>query len=859
MRILTVATAICCAVVSLSVAGEAAAAIKPATSIPAQGLEPALQVFAADRNLQIVYRSEVVGDLRTPGAAGELSVDEALTQLLSGTGLTFHYIDRQTVTIVRANSAESAGQRRASGTIAEGDSSVQLEEVIVTATKRAQSVQDIPLSIAVIGNHEIERRGLIGMEDYLRSIPGVSQIDNGAVSNAIVIRGISTSPQFENSALGSGPTVATYFDETPITGAAGLGAGGIDVRPVDMERIEVLRGPQGTTFGSSSLGGALRMLPAKPQLHDFSARLAASYSGTSGEGSDNSMMQGVVNVPIVIDQLALRAVGYRYEESGFYRNVAGSDPATLTRAASAGLTDFVSGYVRDDVGRMTSTGGRFAALWKPVDELNVSLSYLTQTIEQDGAPEATLGNYEQAYAPIAPQARVDGERGDFAETEMELASLVVGYELPWAAITAVTSRIESGSRYARDLGVQLPFTASTALPSDFDSFSSEVRLASRLDGRLQFLGGVFYEDVDERMVQTYHWPGAPAPSPVFVSNPMALIDRTRQFDQRALFGEVSYEVTERLTATLGARYFEYDKDESVLQEGGLVGVPLGSGTVQTLRSAEDGSTFKANLTYEPADDALIYLAWSEGFRLGRPSSGLSAFGSICDQNSDGVIDGSSVTIESTKTIASDFLENYELGGKFELLDGRMLVDAAIYHIEWDGLPVRTVAPSCNRGYVANVGAATSQGAELHGTWSVMSGLKIDFGGGYTNAELSEDAPGLPAFAGDRLPGSPRVSANLAAQYEFDAGPYRAFVRADSFYVGSFFGDVQGTPLTRAGDYVKVDARAGIGIRNASIELFVRNLTNEDAFTWRGLSNGSSFFGYRLRPRTAGIQVSYSFE
>jgi len=158
---------------------------------------------------------------------------------------------------------------------------------------------------------EIERRGAVGMEDYLRSVPGVAQIDNGPRSNAVVIRGISTSPENENAS--SGTTVATYFGETPITGGGGYGAGGIDVRPVDIERIEVLRGPQGTAYGSASLGGALRIIPNRPQLGAFTGNVSANYSSTSGRGGDNSMLQGTLNLPVVEDKFALRAVGYRFD------------------------------------------------------------------------------------------------------------------------------------------------------------------------------------------------------------------------------------------------------------------------------------------------------------------------------------------------------------------------------------------------------------------------------------------------------------------------------------------------------------------------------------------------------------------
>jgi len=737
---------------------------------------------------------------------------------------------------------------------ADQDSGVsKLEEIIVTARKRAENIQDIPMSIAMIGNQDIERRSLIGMEDYLRSIPNVNQIDKGAVGNAIVIRGITTSPEFEN--FNSSTTVASYFDETPITAAAGMGAAGIDVRPVDIDRIEVLRGPQGTTYGSASLGGTMRIIPVKPKLDGFGTELGASYSDTSGFGSENSMIRGVINIPVIADQFALRAVGYRYDESGFYRNIAGIHPATIARAENLGLGDYVRGFVQDDVGRMRSIGGRLAALWQATDKLSLSLNFLTQTIEQDGNPSAAVGKFEQSLAPIPSQGRVRGEAGDVGDTELDLLNLVLNYDLGWAVLTSATSWVDGGSARASALTAGL-FPSSSSNLNDFKSFTAEARLASQLEGRMQFLAGLFYEDVDDNFFQTLDWPGTPATSP-FGTMPMAIFDITRQLDQRAVFGEASYDLTDKLTATVGGRYFKYEKNERSLQEGGLFGVPIGAGIANILESSESDSSVKANLSYKPTKDSLLYASWAEGFRLGRPTAG--AIPALCDTDGDGLIDGTNITIESTRRINSDFLENYEIGAKFALFERRIVVDTAVYHIKWDGLPINIIIPGGVCGFNTNAGAATSDGVEFQASLFVVEGLRLDFGAGYTNAELSKDAPAPGAQEGARLPGSPKMSANLSAQYDFNIAGYKAFVRADSFYTGKFYGDLLETPVFAAGDYIKVDARAGVAIRNFSVELFVRNLTDENAFTWRGSLFQGEEFGYRLRPRTVGIQLGYSLE
>ena len=341
------------------------------------------------------------------------------------------------------------------------------------------------------------------------------------------------------------------------------------------------------------------------------------------------------------------------------------------------------------------------------------------------------------------------------------------------------------------------------------------------------------------------------------TNPMSYSNNTRDLEQRAIFGEVSYDLTDKLTATVGGRYFEYEKNERRLREGGFAGnVPIGTGVPADLESDESDSSLKASLSYEPTEDSLVYASWSEGFRLGRPDIGVPS--ALCDTDNDGLVDNTDISVESTRSIGSDFLENYEIGGKVALLNRRMVLDAAVFHIDWTGLPISAIATCGNLpfGYNINAGAATSEGVELQATLLVVDGLRIDLGGGYTDAKLSKGSPGIGA-EGDRLPGSPKVTANFAAQYDFLIARHNAFVRLDSLYAGSFYGDLLQSPSTLAGDYIKVDARAGISVNGISVELFVRNLTNEDAYTWRG-TTASPALGYRLRPRTIGVQFGYDF-
>ncbi len=857
------------ALLGLAGVGQALEAGLRDIDIPSGDMAAALELLVKQTDINLLYRREQLNGIRTQGVSGAMTPKQALDRLLHGSRLYLH-VDEKSGAMSISNRPETGAVEAAEPSSVSWDATngpteaaaqggtgpaptdrasarvAQVDAVMVTATKRTQSAREIPMSISVLSQEDLERSSAVGMEDYLRAIPGVNQIDNGGISNAIIIRGVTTSPVFEN--FSSGTTVATYFDATPITGAGGAGAGGIDIRPVDIERIEVLRGPQGTSYGSSSLGGTMRMIPARPDLHRFSAKALASWSNTAAYGSGNTMQQAVINMPIVDGRFALRAVGYRYSESGFYRNLLAQDPGRMAIARNFGLEDYIDGYTRRDVGRMRTGGARIAALWQVTDRLDIAANLLRQSIEQDGSPMAATGKFDQARWFVVPEGRVRGEKGEVYDTDIDLANMVLNYDLAWGTLTSTVSRVDSGSIWASG---SLQDPRSTTSPSDYRSDTFETRFASRLQGPLQFLVGVFNEDVKEEYGEDAYWPGTPATNPVG-TNPMHHLEMWRYVKQKAAFGELTYELTDRWSFTVGGRYFQYDKGETSLREGGGYGVPLGGGVPVSVRTEDSGTSYKASLNYKPSDDTLVYASWAEGFRLGRATPGLAP--SLCDLDGDGMVDGTNTRIEATKTVDSDFLDSYEVGAKMMLFDRRMAVDISAFRIEWDGLPIRDIAPGCGLAYVANVGSATSNGLELQSSMYLAEGLRLDFGVGLTRAELAADAPGLNAVKGARLPGSPRKSANLGLQYDFDFLGSEAFARVDTLYAGSFHGNLQETAATKAGGYYKVDFRTGIRLERTSLEVFVRNLTNREDFTWRDASRS-----HRLRPRTVGVQVGYHFD
>lgn len=862
-------------------------------SIPAQPLTKALQAFATQSGLSLVHHAKVTEARIAPALEGAYTPEEALVLLLKDSGLRFVYLNDRTIEIRAARDERSgrvestsgapgstvtpsfvlaqsvatlpvAAQASASASAAPASAQpeserIELETITVTATRRAERILDVPVSITALSGDVIEARGIRGMGDYLSTVPGVSFIESNSTSHAVVIRGISTSPVSEN--FGAGTTVATYFGETPITNSAGLlGGSGVDIKLVDIERVEVLRGPQGTSFGNSSLGGAVRTIPKAPRLDDYEGEVAASYSQTAREGDDNQMIQGVFNAPLLQDRLALRVVGFKYDNSGMYHNVAGDDPVLQAYAASLGPRAVSLATNSDDMGREKHFGGRASLLFQATEALKLTLTYHYQESEQDGGSFSNGFGDGFGYSAfkIAPERGRRGAQDAAIDNRVGITNLTVEYGFSWADLVASVSNVDSESAWSFGAGLDAPYDNTAASPHD--AFTGEARLVSKLQGPLQFVAGVFHEKLEDYDGETYGSLEIPALNPFGdgVNSILGIYNTDRELTQNAVFGELSYDILENLTIRGGVRVYEFDREVRTESSGWFFGTELDDFNVNEVELSRSRESYMANITYKPTQETMIYASWSQGFRLGRPAPGLLP--AVCDADSDGLVDGTDLSIASTRVIDSDTLDNYEVGIKQQLLGGRMAFDVSVYRIDWNGLPTNAIATcgDATYGYVANAGEARSQGAEFQLSYRITPELQVDLGGSYTNAELTTNVPTLNAVKGDRLPASPEWIASLGVQQGFFVGAYKSFVRADAAYRGTFYGDLAQTPLTEAGGYVRVDAKAGTQISNVSVELFVQNLTNADDYVWRGVSNFDNGFGQIMRPRTIGLQLGYTF-
>ena len=703
------------------------------------------------------------------------------------------------------------------------------------------------------------------MDDYLRSLPGVNFQDRGAGQNTVVIRGISSDSQFADS------TAGVYLGETPITdlgsNANGSFSGNADIKLVDVKRIEVLRGPQGTLYGAGSMGGTVRVLPEKPNLGQVEGKIKARYSQTGELGGNNSMVQGIINLPLIDDQLAIRAVAYQFDNSGYIENTAG-DSGNLTPVLAAAVGLGAVAETIADIGSDEYTGFRITTLWQPSENLEITAAYTQQDITQEGFPQVNLG-LSGEYEQIRLRTGIEGSDKESLGNEIDIVSLTFDYDFAWGNIVSASSKIDYQADTEFDLSflVGFPWDASNTL--DTEVFIQEIRFTSQFDGPLQFLAGVYYEDRDKQTFSDSSWSGdplleagvadfwatllgAPPPSGASTWDTVNVVQAGfEKVEQKAFFSEISYSFSDKLTATVGMRYFEYDQDELK----GIDASIFGAASEDTLENKDNGSNYKLNLTYTPNEDLLLYGQWAEGFRLGGPQTASDILD--CDSNDNGLQElGNGIEASVPDKVSSDDLESYELGLKASLADSRVTVNASIYRINWDGIPVSIFAP-CGSLFTLNAAGSKSEGVEIETQIKLAESFQVDISASYGEATLTEDAVNLGS-KGDNLPGSADFNFTMGLEHQFNVKGNDAYVRADYSYISEYHHDLAETGEA-SGGYGQLNLKTGISFENFDIDLFVNNLTNVNEFTWVETTFATSANrAYRVRPRTMGLNFGYQF-
>jgi outer membrane receptor protein involved in Fe transport len=826
MRLSVLAAAVSLSI-GMSMAADVQAAIKKRTFIPAQGLGPALRAFAKDHKLQIIYVSEEVAKLHTRGVVGDVTSDEALRSLLEGTNLEYRYLDDRTVTVFSADDAQSqstsAIEPQNVAPTGNSPSAMSLEEVIVTATKRPEAVRRISGSVSALTGGELEKLGAQSMADYISRTPGVIFNGNAPGNSTVTIRGISTTTRIDQ---GQG-TTGYFLDDVPLTDPF-FSIAIPDIDAFDVNNVSVLRGPQGTLFGSASLGGAINYQTAKPDASRWDARMQGTYAGVA-EGGNSQSGKVMINAPIVSDKLAVRGVYVYRDDAGFIDNV---------------------GTGRTDADRVLIRGGRLQALWTPTDRTKVNYLFLKQTLENED-----VGYEEPLTTGRLKKNTVVAERGEYETT---IHNLRIDQEFNFGTLTVSAAhhekRSDSVDDATSDLESLLPGVTPITItaPSTSRGKTFEVRLASPTGKSFEYLVGVMRDDTKMDIRNLAGGPGTAAViealyGPFFgegigeISAPGDLFLNARipvRGEENALFGEATYHFNDAWKMTLGGRAFDTKVENATLSSGFYTLLTTGElESEQTGTQKESGFTPKLSVTWTPDDDFMAYGLVSKGFRYGGPNIIVSEPGFTVPAQFD-----------------SDSLFNYEVGVRSDLFDQRLRLDGTVFYIDWRDIQLRQQTP-LQLNYASNAGKAESYGFEGTATVLIARDLVFSTNLTYLNAQLVEDFnPGggqdiVPA--GSTLPGASEWQVASTLSYELSQLPLAPSFVLSHRYISEAPG-IFGAGAEQ-GDYSVVDARVAIRFNQFSITAFVNNVTDS-----RGVTTASDapLQQYLIRPRTLGVTLDY---
>ena len=779
-----------------------------------------------------------------------------------------------------------------------------LEEIVVTATRRSVSVVDVPFNISAVSGAQIEAQNLSNPVDLLRTVPGVSVVDRGirnsGVVNNVRIRGINVdAATLGDYVVAGAAAVSSYVNETPIFANFQL---------KDIERVEVLRGPQGTLYGRGSLGGTVRYLLREPVLGETSGSVAAGISSTTGSGGMNWTTDGTFNVPLG-DTLALRANYSHLDDAGVvdYPNLYVLDNSGIPVAPNGALSPVTQYTSKKDADWAKIDYARLAATWKPTTSSKLVFSYVHQ--------KDSTGGRRQITAPGTPNNAIGGVYGDYQQgavmlepsaRQVSVASLEGTFDLGFASLTSSssytdhsgTSTNDNSGLYARNWPFLYEFYPRMMAQKYRDytdrSFAQELRLVSDTKGPLDYIAGLYYENEklhsgETDWVRGYTtWLAAQElANPAFVPYYDAtfptterdfLYSRNEQFTETAIFGELTYHVTPTAQITGGARYFQ-DKDSN--QVAVVADLPERFGVASspsTPDASKNKAIFKLNYSWHFTPQDNLYATASQGYRRG----------GVNDIPTTGYIGENPGWLN----FGSDTLNNFEFGVKGA--HGSYSFNASLFLIDWKDIQLNTTTPTWGYYVTTNAGKARSQGMELELRGKLTNALSYGIGYAYTDAKLTQNAtrPYAPykviAPSGTQLPAAPTSVINASLDYTISVGTGLTLVpHIDGYYQSGTFNRVATTPAAAIAldSYTLWNASMALNAKKWSLTLLVRNLGNSKAisgvfseavygseplfpdyiFSYHSFinSSGYGFFGNTSRqlittPRTIGLIAKYRF-
>ena len=775
--------------------------------------------------------------------------------------------------------------------LAQESGALVIEEIIVTATKRAESMQDIPFAVQALGADALDDLDINNFSDYVQQLPNVTFAGRGPGQNDIYIRGIATGrgSLFQSGGIGAGPTVAFYMDEAPLTSSGR----NIDVYVTDIDRIEVLPGPQGTLYGASSQAGTVRLISNKPDPSEFAAGIELMLSGTE-DGEESWGAEGFLNIPIVEDKFAIRIAAYNVEYGGYIDNVPGTLSYNLNPAIADGSTPLAPGaeirvasndsLVEDDFNDSTYTGARVSGTFFINDDWELNVGYMTQELETDGVFDYSPGvgdlqvqrfntdflddQFDQVNWTL--QGRL-GEldivyAGSFLNREIEQRMDYVGgislsffpfYNCVYNGIGEITLCEEPDARFH---GIQ-----------DSDDTQHEFRISTDPARTLHFIGGVYYDKSEGGVSQEweYHSPQIQPPGLEWAPNAphsqathfnpntrdpeVAFFnDLSNEAEQIAFFGELTYRFNDSWSGTLGLRNYDIDiiprGSFNFASRGPVDGD--GGGSLDSFTPANESDTIgKFTLNYTPNDDVLLYATFSQGFRRGGFNRGGEVFNIVTGE------------LAFPAFFESDTIDNYEIGWKTTLADGRLQFNGAAYFIDWTDVQI-DIFDADLFGillFTANAGEAEVTGVEGDLTWYPTEQFSLSGAFSFNDTELTSRFPTASNLfpAGTDLPLSPSFQGNISGRYDFQLGGMDAYAQLAVRHTGSTFTTLVVSNAENLDSYTIADASFGLSMDRWNVRVFVNNLTDERSELFKTIQDEIRRT-VTSRPRTLSVKLSLDF-
>jgi iron complex outermembrane receptor protein len=702
----------------------------------------------------------------------------------------------------------------------------QVEEVVVTAQKRSENLQAVPAQVNVVTAVALQQFHATQLADIGAYVPGL-QVNSGGTpgQTTLSLRGIAP--------IGPSATVGSYIDDTPV-GSTSVQASGslysLDLLPYDVQRIEVLQGPQGTLYGANSLGGLVKYVLVQPDLHTYSAQIGADVFGVSHAGDPGGGGRVQFNAPILPGTLGLLASYSSENTPGYVDNV---------NLGIKGQNDY------------RQQSGRLALLWKPTDAISVQLGALFQKTDADGNASVPLD--PATLQPIVGELKDNEATPQPSRVTLQHYSAEIGWDLGWAKLVSASSYSMSTQALQEDSTLSYnPINQAFGLPDGVIPFlldyvtkkvTQEFRLVSAPADRIEWLVGVFYTHESTKNDQTA-FDFLPTGQLIGGVNPLLIASLPDTYNEYAAFGDVTLHVTSKLDISGGLRYAHNNQDFNVSAVGLLVQTPTNSAELSGSTS-EGVLTYSFNPKYQFTKDIMGYVRIASGYQAGGPNIPYPGVPPL---------------------VKSDTLTNYEVGLKTEFWNKRAELNVAAFYIDWKNIQIQGFQTGTGFTYLDNGGTARSEGVSTDGSIHPFAGLTLSGNTTYTSAELTQDAPEIFGLKGDRLPYIPHWSGAAQANYTWPlSSELTAHVGGGIRLIGDRYSAVTSSPNAfKLGAYGALDLNADVTYGRYTVRLFAKNLTDVRAYNYDVLTSNAltgaavQVESSVIQPRTIGISIDAKF-